>query len=99
MARKRYSADERAELLSLFAERRESVAHFAQTHSVSAATLYKWQGAREDTNAGSFVEIAPPAAASAAVPGLTVWAGGVGLSFERLPPADWLASLVQKLQG
>jgi transposase-like protein len=99
MARKKYTADRRSELLALFANRTESIASFAQTHSVSAATLYKWQGAREDNGAGSFVQIAPPEAASATVPGLTVWAGGVGLSFERLPPADWLASLVQKLQG
>lgn len=99
MARKRYSAEQRAELLELFAVRKESIARFVQRHGVSAAMLYKWQGERGDTGAGSFVEIGPREAAPAAVPGLAVWAGGVGLSVEGLPPAEWPASLVQKLQG
>ena len=99
MAGKRYSSQERALLLALFAKRAGSIKSFAEAHGVSTATLYKWQGALEDAKAGSFVEIAPQDAAPSAAPGLTVWAGGVGLSFGHLPPADWLASLVQKLQG
>jgi transposase-like protein len=59
MAGKRYSSQERALLLALFAKRAGSIKSFAEAHGVSAATLYKWQGALEDAKAGSFVEIAP----------------------------------------
>jgi transposase-like protein len=97
MARKRYNAEERSELLSLLAKRTESMADFAKTHGVSLATLYKWQDVREETG-GDFVEIRRPAAAQAGGP-LLLRAGEVHLYFERLPEAGWLASLVQKLQG
>jgi transposase-like protein len=97
MARKKYNAAERSELLTLLAKRTESMAGFAKKHGVSVATLYKWQGMQGETG-GGFVEIKGPAAQQAEGP-LLLRAGEVHLYFERLPEAGWLASLVQKLQG
>jgi len=98
MARKKYSASRRAALLELFARRTERIAHFAKTHGVSAATLYKWQRAGKAENVGSFVEITREDSGLAAAH-LLVRVGEVSMSFERLPDAGWLAALVQKLQG
>jgi transposase-like protein len=97
MARKKYSASRRTALLGLFARRTESIARFAKTHGVSAATLYKWQAHKEE-GGGSFVEITREDKAPQA-PHLLVRMGEVSLSFESLPDAGWLAALVQKLQG
>jgi transposase-like protein len=97
MARKKYNAAERSELLRQLAKRTESMAGFAKKHGVSAATLYKWQGMQEESG-GGFVEIKGPAAQPAGRH-LLLRAGEVHLYFEGLPEAGWLASLVQKLQG
>ncbi len=97
MARKKFSASRRTELLGLFARRTESIARFAKTHGVSAATLYKWQAHKEEAS-GSFVEITREDGAPQGQH-LLLRAGEVSLSFERLPDAGWLAALVQKLQG
>lgn len=98
MARKKYSASRRTELLGLFARRKESIARFAKTHGVSAATLYKWQQAHKEEAGGSFVEITREDRAQQGQH-LLLRAGEVSLSFERLPDAGWLAALVHKLQG
>lgn len=98
MARKKYSASQRTALLGLFARRTESIAQFAKTQGVSAATLYKWQQADKEDAGGNFVEITREDSAPSA-PNLLVRVGEVSLSFESLPDAGWLASLVQKLQG
>ena len=98
MAGKRYSAERRQELLTLLSKRTESMSSFAKAHGVSAATLYKWQAPKAGA-AGSFVEIMRQDGLAPAESGLLMQVGQVYLSFEGLPDVEWLAGLVQKLQG
>jgi transposase-like protein len=98
MAGKRYSTAQRQELLALLEQRSGSLASFARRHGVSVATLYKWQEHRERIT-GSFVEIERRESRAPGVPALQLCVGEAQLSFERLPDAEWLARLLQKLQG
>ena len=98
MTGKRYSAERRQELLALLEKRTESISSFARAHGVSAATLYKWQAPKAGAE-GSFVEIRRQEGQAPAESGLLMQVGQVYLSFEVLPDVEWLAGVVQKLQG
>ena len=99
MRGKKYSAQEREELLKSMAKRKESIAQFAKAHGVSVGTLYNWQqqAAELSPKAGSgFVEISRPISVGLGAQ-LTLKHGKVSMYFDQLPDTGWLTDLIEKL--
>ena len=77
-ARRRFSAEQRRQLLEEFAQRQEAAADFARRHGMATSTVHRWARAQRSERSGSRaplefreVHVAGPAAGS--------WAGEVSL--------------------
>lgn len=98
MPGKRFTEAQRRELLKLFQLRTGSISQFAKRHSVSAASLYKWQHLSVTQTQSAFVELKPESAARDCCK-LVLQTGNVALHFHTLPDSDWLSALIHKMQS
>lgn len=98
MGRKHHSESERNEILRLFGQKTCTLKEFAKEHGIAIPTIYQWQKKQQqslETELGVFVEIDRPE--SKASTSFCIRHQGIELSFESLPDANWLATLVQHL--
>lgn len=90
---KRYTKEEKEQILSAFRQRREVASQFSRRTGVSLGSLYRWQ---QESGLG-FLEVVADIEPSVSR-GLRVVMGDTALHFDVLPPVGYVAELLQLLR-
>jgi transposase-like protein len=93
---KRYNEQEKRDLVSSYLASGRSCAAYARSCGISAVTLKSWQLRFSEAHPSGFVAISGPS--DEREYGFRLRVGDTELLFDRLPPADWMSSVL-KLMG
>jgi hypothetical protein len=86
--------ENKAALLSRFANRQGSVEAFAKQQRVSVSSLYRWQA---EQRSGGFVQIKPEVASLHEAGSFILQKGDLRIEFAVLPELGYLQSMVKLL--